>query len=152
MYLINQLRPRGHSERGATIVEAAIILPVLLALVLGIVEFGLVYGKYHDLTNAAREGARFGVAPCPLTLSIASVCTAGQLPSVAQVQARTQQFLSIVNVQGATVSVDPAYGRGLVNNIPLTYTRVQVSSPFTIVYFNYNVTLRTEAVMRNETN
>lgn len=46
------------SERGAAAVEFAIILPVLLMLVLGIMEFGRAYNTQLSLTNAAREGVR----------------------------------------------------------------------------------------------
>lgn len=47
-----------HSERGAAAVEFAIVLPVLLALLLGIMEFGRAYNTQISLTNAAREGVR----------------------------------------------------------------------------------------------
>lgn len=49
---------RGHSERGAVAVEFAIVLPVLLALILGIIEFGMAFNAQMSLTNAAREGVR----------------------------------------------------------------------------------------------
>lgn len=45
-------------ERGAAAVEFALVLPVLLLLVLGLVEFSRVYNIQISLSNAAREGAR----------------------------------------------------------------------------------------------
>lgn len=48
----------GRDERGAAAVEFAIILPVLLALIVGIVEFGRAYNAQLSLTHAAREGVR----------------------------------------------------------------------------------------------
>ncbi len=45
-------------EKAATLVEFALILPVLLLLVVGIIEFGRVYNAQISLTGAAREGAR----------------------------------------------------------------------------------------------
>lgn len=45
-------------EKGQALVELALILPVLLLLVFGIVEFGRVYGAYLTVNHAAREGAR----------------------------------------------------------------------------------------------
>lgn len=45
-------------ERGAAAVEFALILPVLVLLVLGLVEFSRVYNVQISLSNAAREGAR----------------------------------------------------------------------------------------------
>lgn len=46
------------SERGAVAVEFALLLPILMMLLLGIVEFGLAYNAQITITNAAREGAR----------------------------------------------------------------------------------------------
>ena len=46
------------SERGAVAVEFALILPILLMLVLGIVEFGRAYNTQISLTHAARESVR----------------------------------------------------------------------------------------------
>ena len=44
--------------RGAAVVEMAVVAPVLLALLVGIIEFGWVFMAYQTITNAAREGAR----------------------------------------------------------------------------------------------
>ncbi len=46
------------NERGASSVEFAIILPVLILILFGILEFGLTYRDYLAITHAAREGAR----------------------------------------------------------------------------------------------
>jgi Flp pilus assembly protein TadG len=46
------------SERGAAAVEFALILPILLSVVFGIVEFGWAFGQQVSLGNAAREAAR----------------------------------------------------------------------------------------------
>ena len=46
------------SERGAAAVEFAILLPLLLMLVLGTIEFGRAYNAQITLTNAARDGVR----------------------------------------------------------------------------------------------
>ncbi|MDQ0731397.1 TadE/TadG family type IV pilus assembly protein [Arthrobacter sp. B1I2] len=46
------------SERGAAAVEFAILLPLLLMLVMGTIEFGRAYNAQLTLTNAARDGVR----------------------------------------------------------------------------------------------
>jgi len=46
------------SEKGASAVEFALILPILIMLVFGIFQFGIAYNNYIALTHAAREGAR----------------------------------------------------------------------------------------------
>ena len=47
--------------RGQGFVEFALILPVLLLVLLGIIEFGYVFAAYSGMFNAAREGTRYGV-------------------------------------------------------------------------------------------
>lgn len=51
--------PRG--ERGSQLIEFALVLPLLLLVVLGILDFGLLFQRYEAVTNAAREGARIAV-------------------------------------------------------------------------------------------
>lgn len=45
-------------ERGANLVEFAIVLPVLITIVFGIVEFGFAFNTYLELRSGSREGAR----------------------------------------------------------------------------------------------
>jgi Flp pilus assembly protein TadG len=45
-------------ERGAVIVEFALLLPIFLLLILGILEFGRLYNIQSTLSGAAREGVR----------------------------------------------------------------------------------------------
>lgn len=51
------------AESGQDILEYALVLPLLLLLLFGIVEFGIVYLQYNTIANAAREGARAGIIP-----------------------------------------------------------------------------------------
>jgi hypothetical protein len=52
---------RSKSGRGQTIVEFALILPLLVILMLGVIEFGILLYDKAIVTNASREGARAGV-------------------------------------------------------------------------------------------
>ena len=57
-YHFNPARRRD-GEHGAVAVEFALILPVLLLLVFGIVDFGHAWYMRHMLQNSCREGARY---------------------------------------------------------------------------------------------
>ena len=48
-------------EHGQALVEFALVLPILLMLLCGIIDFGWVYYNQMALSNAAREGARYAV-------------------------------------------------------------------------------------------
>ncbi len=54
-------RRETRKRRGATLVEFAVVLPLLLAILMGIIEFGWVFMVRQTLTNAAREGCRTAV-------------------------------------------------------------------------------------------
>lgn len=64
-------RPHGHSarDRGAAAVEFALLLPLLLLIVFGIVDFGRALTAQITLTQAAREGARLDALNQPNVVS-----------------------------------------------------------------------------------
>lgn len=48
-------------QKGAAVIEFAIVLPVLVLLLFGTIEFGLLLYNQQVITNASREGARAGI-------------------------------------------------------------------------------------------
>lgn len=55
------MKQRHHRERGVSLLETAITIPLLLILLVGVVDIGRAYHTYITVINASREGARFGV-------------------------------------------------------------------------------------------
>lgn len=55
---MKKLHRKARTDRGAVAVEFALILPVLLLIVVGTIEFGRVYSQVQVYNGAAREGAR----------------------------------------------------------------------------------------------
>ncbi len=51
----------GNREKGASAVEFALVLPVLMLILFGIIEFGFIFYDKAIVTNASREGARRGI-------------------------------------------------------------------------------------------
>jgi hypothetical protein len=51
---------RQRSERGATIVEFAVVFPLIIMLVMGVAEFSLAFKDWLTINHASREGARAG--------------------------------------------------------------------------------------------
>ncbi|HYE26339.1 MAG TPA: TadE/TadG family type IV pilus assembly protein [Clostridia bacterium] len=136
---------RRKSERGATLVEAALTLLLFFWLILGIWNFGRVYHVYQIATNAAREGARFSAAPDPAT---------GTLPSVTDVQNRVQFYLTLGSVPVSTDNISVTQTTtATVNSVPITFTTVHVTAPFEFHGLPFGpINVNTEARMRNETN
>ena len=59
--VVVRLPARVRSQAGAELVEFALVLPILLLVFAGIVDFGLLLQRQQVVTNAAREGARLAV-------------------------------------------------------------------------------------------
>jgi len=52
---------RLKSHKGQTIVEFAMILPLLLIMILGVIDFGILLYNKAVITNASREAVRYGI-------------------------------------------------------------------------------------------
>lgn len=66
------------NERGAAAAEFALLLPVLLTILFGIMEFGMIMYGREVVTNASREAARAGiiqVSPKPTVGQITTIAT-----------------------------------------------------------------------------
>jgi hypothetical protein len=81
---------RARREDGAVAVEAALVLPILVILVFGIIEFGFLLRDYAGVSSLVRSGARIastgadhGPATCETGPS-APVCTPTSSPALAQ--------------------------------------------------------------------
>jgi Flp pilus assembly protein TadG len=58
---MHQQETKMKSERGQTMTEFTMVLPILVVLLLGIVQFGIIFNHYVTLTDAVRAGARKAV-------------------------------------------------------------------------------------------
>jgi len=132
---------RKQAQRGATIAEAAVTALTLFTLILGVIDLGRAYSMYQNLTDAAREGARYAVAPDPTTET---------LPSASEVQSHVSPFLTSLNVTG-TVNVTST--SHVINGVTTAYTKVTVTAPYQFLFFSFGtVNITSNSEMRNETN
>ena len=119
MAALRRLRARLGCESGAEIVEFAVTLPLLLLIVLGIIEFGLMFREYEVVTNAAREGAR---------IAILQGGVGGY--DDADVVARVEDYLTTAGMDLDMADVDPGdpvptpvgAGGACVSMVPVTVT------------------------------
>jgi Flp pilus assembly protein TadG len=134
------------SERGAELIEMAIVTPILLLLVFGIVDFGFLFQRYVVLTNAAVEGARVATMP-------------GY--TAADAQARVQAYVTTGGVNGTVNSVTapvslPGAGGGTWPGVQVTVTHVytlQYITPIIRLVGGSNagsVTLTAQSTMRSQ--
>jgi Flp pilus assembly protein TadG len=90
------LRRERESAPGQALVEAALILPIVLLILMGILQFGLMLSANVGATNVAREVARYG-----------SVCLVRDAASATQCGADTISYLNTVLPQRINAA-DPA--------------------------------------------
>jgi Flp pilus assembly protein TadG len=136
------------SQRGATAIEFALILPVLAALLFGIVDFGRLLYTVEVLNNAVREGARQGIIKTAGGVSDADIENV-VLTSIAQSQL-----------------VDPSQATITITRVPATGSPVPGAQDLTVgLTYNFNFlvvgnglinglgassTLNAQSVMRTE--
>ena len=104
------------SESGASAVEFALLLPVLMMILFGIIEFGLALYQQAVLTNASREGARLGIVQA--------------MPAITtgQINATIDNYLTAASINPSKVS--RAIVTGGVTGTPV---RVTLTLPYNYV-------------------
>src|SRR4029079_1660321 len=86
-------RVRGiRSERGAALVEFALVVPLLMLMMCATIDFGLAVYTLNNLTAAAREGGRYGAVIDQSTWNLSSGTTAQGL-----VRDRVYQYIVGMN-------------------------------------------------------
>ena len=136
------LRRRLRRQAGTSIVEMAIVLPLLFTLTFAIGEFGLMYTNLQQLTNATREGARVGVVfrtPCN--------------------QAAVETLITnTINAYAANTGITNPITTNITNACAGTNTQLTVSTSVNhdfialgaLLSWGPNAPLRATSVMRNE--
>jgi Flp pilus assembly protein TadG len=144
---MNRTLSRRRGERGAALLEAAITVPIILLIAVGIFEFGRAYQTWQVLTNAAREGARLAVingsTDADVVTRVRNYMSAGQLENAAT----------------ATVTVN----RGVALTGSDTASQITINYPFQFMVLNpvvrlvtpssttgAPITMQSTSLMRNE--
>ena len=110
-------------ERGASMVEFAIVAPLLFLLIFGIIEFGLIMYDQAVITNASREGARFAAMYYTDTNGNPLRRTPAQVQTYVQTYV-TNYLISFANSPSVTVSanIDQSdSGVGYVQSVTVSY-------------------------------
>ena len=105
---------RGRGERGQSLVEFAMVVPLLLLLVFAIIDFGRAFDSWITVTSAAREGARVGAVGADQATIISKVDQA------ASDLDQSKLTVNVTNAQGApgsTVSVQVNYAFSFITPI-----------------------------------
>jgi Flp pilus assembly protein TadG len=108
--MIAMFRRLLREQKGAVIVEFALVVPFLFLIVFGIIDFSRAYAQLNNINSSLREGARFGAAQIA--------------PDVTQIKAEITRFSSAwgnpINTSLVTVNVGPPDIVVSVTNYPIT--------------------------------
>ena len=121
-------------QKGQTLVEFALVLPVLMLLVFGMLEFGRVLSTWLIVHNGAREGARYAAVGL----------------SEGEVVQRVQEFCPSLDAASLVVEVTGAQGpRGDPVTVRVTYA-VEITPLLQPLFTEHPYPVGAEAVMRLE--
>jgi Flp pilus assembly protein TadG len=139
---------RIRNEKGAALLEAAITVPIILLISVGIFEFGRAYQTWQILTNAAREGARMAVingsTDANVTARVRSYMQAGSLPNYATASVTIQRNVALTGADTASqIQIDYPFQFMVLNPV------VRLVAP-TDTKTGAPITMRSSALMRNE--
>jgi Flp pilus assembly protein TadG len=114
MTMRKEKRSKRFGRRAAAAVEMAVVAPLLLTMVFGIIEFGWVFWVKETLTNATREGCRVAVLPGSTD---------------AEIRARFDQAVAPtgLNITNAMVALTHSTAANPVETVTVTVPRSQVS-------------------------
>lgn len=147
-------RTRPRDERGAIAVEFALIMPVLLMLVFGILEFGFMINRDMVVGNASRDGARtasLNGTYAEIQSTIASELSASGIPSAAP-----QTTISIDCRKPAGAPCNATSGNYTAQAVPGSTAIIKVTyqhtliTPFISSILGSAVTLEQKTEMRVE--
>lgn len=127
--------PLRRLRRAAVAVEMAVVTPLMLTMLFGIIEFGWLFTVRSTMVNAAREGARLGAL---------------EGVSVSEVTERTRNYLAPMHLDGScTIYVTEPTEEDPIVNVRVTVPRSQVSLLGN--FFGWTTgTIEGEASMRRE--
>jgi len=143
-------RKARHGEKGAELVEMAFVVLIFLVLMMGVFEFGRAFNIYQNITNAAREGARFAVAPqrggttnYPNNTEVSDVINSFMRSSY------LNPAVATINIQLNNQNIDPACTPCIAGGGCACGTRVSISYPFSFLFYG-SINISTTVLMRNE--
>jgi len=114
-------RSNGQTEDGGVAVEFALLLPALLLLVFGIIQFGILFNNYIAITHAAREGVRWAALEEPE--SVVKDKAVAAAPSLNPA------------IDPANITVDPPE-RSIVNQGEPVEVTVSYTAPIIVPFLN----------------
>ena len=121
------LREPVSREEGTELLELALVLPLLLVMLVGVVDFGQAWSLKDKLANAARDAARVAVADFNDT---ANPQCAGETPCSVQAAA-SAAVSSLNNANVNTCGLDPSSDAPVPGTFTWTYTAA-CANPLTI--------------------
>jgi hypothetical protein len=133
------------NERGGSLIEFVLIAWVLFLILFGIIEFGLILYNQAVITNASREGARYGIVSRTPRHSSAEIVTyVSQAYSDRTITFGTRDFRVIPQLPGSTI-----FGQDLIVDVTWRYDFLLLPN-FSSGVLSNPLTLRARTVMKYE--
>jgi len=133
------------NERGQALAEFALVLPLVLLFIAGIVEMGRAWNIKQAVTDAAREGARYTVVQDPVVADADAV------------KSKIMERLALASIETADITIEPSAGWRMTGQAMTVTVSTQFQMGLIGALLDWAgapsvVTISTNATMRNEPN
>ncbi len=137
------------SQRAQSLVEFSLVLPLLMILVFGIIDFGMGFHSWMTMSNAAREGARIAATHAASSGSV----HCSPLPASGTIERRICDTAANLNPSKITMTVTNADPGGIKSGQAVTVLVVytyDMITPFAAYVHVSPLTMTTSVQMRLE--
>ncbi len=131
-----RIKGQLNNKKGQSMVELALVLPVLLLLFMGIVQFGFIFNGHITVTSAAREGARLAAV--------------GYDDSAVMDRVEEASVGPLLTVERFNININRNVGSDETLSVTVLGT-VDVIVPMLNMFVGNSVDISSESVMRVET-
>jgi Flp pilus assembly protein TadG len=117
-------------RRGSAVMEASLVLPVLVVLTMGAMEFGYFFYVKHTLQGAAREGARAAITPGASSTDVNTAVNAAMKAAGFDIAAKPGLYTTSILSSDGSSTVNPSSataGTGIQVRVSATWGTIGVN-------------------------
>jgi Flp pilus assembly protein TadG len=122
---------RGHLSRGQSLVEFALVAPIVIAVMAAIIQFGIVFWAQNTLTQVVRDTGRWEATQGSCTNSAAVVIQANQIANISSLIGYTTSSLNVTVTFSPNCTSDATYPK---DNTQFSWVKITITHQIPVFF------------------